>query len=292
MVAVTTTDGLMRAIGAASSIDLAAYQLRSGSALVAALEGAVRDHHADVHVSVDGNPFHDSGGAIARATGAAARELRRFGVKVNEVTDHSVHIKAAVIDGRAFLDDRNFTSGGHDTILETDQADDVALVRDAIDRGRTGTDGRLATHKAAAQTLEVDVVAHGSGDCVDMESESFGYSGDLYHALSERAKHGDHVRLIVSDGELRDADSGAERKALAKLALAGVDVRVGASRSGVGNEKLCVAGDRAWAGSANATWPKGDPMDWGLETSDRTVVDALRARFEANWSASKPYAAA
>jgi hypothetical protein len=289
-VEVTTTDELLRALREAASVDLAAYELRRDSDLVRALAGAA-DHGTHVRVRVDGRPYGAAGKAIAQATQSAAVELRRHGVTVDLVSDHSAHLKAAVVDGRAYLDDRNWTTGGHDTVLTTTDAPDVALVRDAID-GRSGFNDHLATSKQRALDLETDVISAGTGDWIDVESESLGTFGGPYTELKARATAGAHIRLIVSDNELRSARGTQERAALRKLADVGVEIRVGASRSGVGNEKLCVAGDAAWAGSANASFSDKCDADWGLRTSDASVVSALQARFEANWSASRPYVAA
>jgi hypothetical protein len=78
---------------------------------------------------------------------------------------------------------------------------------------------------------------------------------------------------------LAGASGGIEAGAIRRLREAGVDVRVSA-----GTEKLCVAGERGWVGSANATYA-GFPMrDWGLQTRDPTLLAALEARFESNWA--------
>lgn len=289
-VEVTTTDELLRALPGASSVELAAYELRRESGLVRALAGAA-DHGAHVRVRVDGRPYGAAAKAIARATCSAAVELRRHGATVDVVSDHSAHLKAAVVDGRAYLDDRNWTTSGHDTVLTTTDASDVALVRGAID-GRPGFNDHLATSKQRALDLETGVISSGAGDRIDVESESLGTFGGPYTELKARATGGAHIRLIVSDNELRSAYGKQERSALRALAHAGVEIRVGGSRSGVGNEKLCVAGDAAWAGSANASFGARCDADWGLRTNDGAVVEALRARFEANWSASRPYVAA
>jgi hypothetical protein len=74
---------------------------------------------------------------------------------------------------------------------------------------------------------------------------------------------------------------------LAQLSAAGAEVRV---ESGRHDEKLCVAGNRAWIGSANATTGFPDTVDWGVRTHAASAVDRLRATFERNWRAAKPYA--
>jgi len=287
MVQITSASAMQTAVEHAHSVELAAYLLRPHSPIVAALEGAAQSG-AEVHVRVDGNPYRDEGGAIVRASAAAARELRAHGVDARVVTDRGVHLKAAVVDGRAFLDDRNWTQSGRDTIVACDDADDVALVRDAIETGRIGADGHLATGKYAALQFEADTIAAAPSGSVDVASEGFGYS-TTYSALRDRARAGGAVRLIVSENELRSSHATQERDALRRLAGVGVEIRVGSSRSGAGNEKLAVAGDRGWVGSANATY--GGDSDWGLRTSDPRLVGALQQRFDDNWRASRPYVA-
>ncbi len=288
MVEITSTSAVLGAVERAGSVELAAYLLRPGSPIVGALEGAARNG-ADVHVRVDGNPYRDDDGAIGRASRAAVRELRAHGVDADVVTDRRMHLKAAVVDGRVFLDDRNWTTSGHDTVVVSDEADDVALVRSAIEAGRYGTDAHLATGKIDALHLERDVIEGTSAHTIDVESESFGTIGGPYTAIKQRAKARDRVRLIVSQNELSGSHAATERGVLRTLQNAGVAIRVGSSRSGVGNEKLCVTGDRGWVGSANASY--GFDNDWGLRTGDPRLVGALQRRFDDNWRASTPYVA-
>jgi hypothetical protein len=153
------------------------------------------------------------------------------------------------------------------------------MVRAAL-AGRGSSGERFATEKRAALRLEAGAIANGSGDRVAVESEAFGFSA-VSKALRARALGGAHVRLLVSELEYR-AGGTQERSALAQLAAAGVSVRVGRS-----DEKLCIAGDRGWVGSANATYP--EPMlDWGAATRSKPALAALRAAFERNWDAARP----
>lgn len=57
------------------------------------------------------------------------------------------------------------------------------------------------------------------------------------------------------------------------------------------SEKLAVAGDRAWLGSANATVAAGkwNAIDWGLRTADGRIASAVRSRLEAEWSAARDF---
>jgi hypothetical protein len=191
-------------------------------------------------------------------------------------------MKAAVVDGVAFLDDRNFPGDGRDTIVRTRDAGEVRMVRAALSGqgvAKGASTQRFATEKRAALRLEAGAILGGSGDRVDVESEAFGFSA-VSKALRARALGGAHVRLLVAEREFRGAGT-QERRGLARLIAAGVSVRVGAS-----DEKLCVAGDRGWVGSANATFP--EPMiDWGLATRSKPMLGAIRSAFERNWDAAR-----
>ena len=99
-------------------------------------------------------------------------------------------------------------------------------------------------------------------------------------ALTARRARGDRVRLIVAALEERSKGSNAERAALARLAQAGVEVRVGTS-----GEKIALDGENGWLGSANATRGLADQIDWGIITQG-AMTAALREKFEQNWSAA------
>ena len=288
MTAIGSTDALFRAVAGARTVEASAYLLRPGGGFVRSLEAAARTG-ATVHVWADGRPYRDPG-PIRLGTLAAARDLRAAGASVDVVSSRRVHLKAAVVDGVAYLDDRNWTDGGRDSVVVTDDPAEVALVRDAIERGRTACDGTLATSKGEALALEAAVIRDG-GAQVDAQSEALGAGPGPYAALQARARAGARVRLIVSSAELSGRGGARERAALSALARAGVSVRVGAQRSGAGNEKLCVAGDAAWAGSANATYCDAGACDWGLRTRDPAIVGALHDRFERNWTGASPYVA-
>jgi hypothetical protein len=189
------------------------------------------------------------------------------------------HLKAAVVDRRAFLDDRNWTQA--DDLVATSDAADVACVAAAIG-GCSNSTADLAITKAEAIAREAQTIAAGSGDRVDCASESFGASV-VSVALARRAAAGAHVRLVVSDRALRHA-SANERHALAKLATAGVEIRAGAS-----TDKLCIAGTHAWLGSANPTFSPPPPMlDWGVSTSDPSLVSRAAATFARDWASARP----
>jgi hypothetical protein len=271
---------LLEAIGRGRRVEVGAYLLDGGAPIVRALEGAAR-RGAFVSVRLQGEVYRGAG--AGERTLEVARELRSAGVRVvvGGGTE-PLHLKAAVVDGVAFLDDRNFPWAG-DTVVRTRDAAAVGMVRAALE-GRGASRGRFATEKRAALWLEARAIATGSGDAVAVESESFGFS-TVAKALRARALGGAEVRLLVSALEYRAAGT-QERSAVARLEAAGVSVRVGRS-----DEKLCVAGDRGWVGSANATFP--EPMlDWGAATRSKAVLTDLRAAFERNWDAAQPVAPA
>ena len=148
-----------------------------------------------------------------------------------------LHLKAAIVDGRLFLDDRNWLADGRDTIVTTRDVGDAAAVRAAM-RGKRGKPAGIAVRKREALALEADTIRRAGSGGVAVESESFG-SGVVADALLERAKAGEAVRLLVSS---RDIHGEREAWVLERLGIAGAEVRV---ESGDRDEKLCVAGDCA-----------------------------------------------
>jgi phosphatidylserine/phosphatidylglycerophosphate/cardiolipin synthase-like enzyme len=281
---VVTSAGFAAALASASQVSLSAYVLDSGSGIVRALE-ACGDRGARVTVILERAPYTGgaaSSDATARRNDRAAAELARHGVEVQVAGPEEIglHMKAAVVDGTAYLDDRNWPNSGANTIVATSDPDDVAVVVAAL-AGRPSSDGRLATEKRAALALEANAISVGSGDRVDVETESFGYCA-VSKALFERACAGARVRLLVTQREYV-AGGRTERASLARLAAAGVSIRVAAS-----DEKLCVAGDRGWAGSANATYDPAPTLDWGMALNDPAALRALGTTFERNWAAGRP----
>ncbi|MGH7709105.1 MAG: phospholipase D-like domain-containing protein, partial [Vulcanimicrobiaceae bacterium] len=139
--------------------------------------------------------------------------------------------------------------------------------------------------KDAALALEARLIASSRGDRIDVESESFGDCA-VARSLTDRARAGTSVRLLVNRHLLASDANGRELAALDRLAQAGVEIRVGAA-----TDKLAIAGSGGWVGSANATRGVPATTDWGARTRARGVVAALHDRFVANWQAAKPYVA-
>lgn len=286
MISLITEKQVVAAIRSAQSVLLTAYALRPGRVLDS-LEGAARDG-ARVTVRLEGRPYGDSAGELIADNRRAVKALRRLGadaklVDTNSRSGPSLHMKAAVCDGVAYLDDRNWPDGG-DTIVRDDFRTDVAAIEAASLRKPPVRSKEFWTDKAQALAAErrlLDSATHAKR--VDVESESFGSGSGTYGALKRLARSGVPCRLIVA---LRDLNARSER-ALDSLAQAGVAVRVSSS-----DEKMAIVdGTRAWIGSANSTssYVNGDQIDWGLRTDAPDVLKHLRRRFQTTWSAAAAF---
>jgi hypothetical protein len=280
--AIVTQAAFIAALARASDIELSAYVLESRSPVVRALEAAA-DRGASVSLVLEADPYlgRSPSDDPAARTRQIAASLESHGVRVAWTTPSlPVHMKAAIVDHTAFLDDRNWPTDAQDTIVATTDPDDVSATQSAL-AGKPASDGHLATEKRAALALEARTIRFGTGDHIDIESESFGYSA-VSKALAARAQTGAHVRLLVAKREF-DEGSPTERASLRRLQRAGVDVRIV-----VNDEKLAIAGDRAWTGSANATWSPGPMLDWGMSTRRPELIAGIEAAFERNWQAAVP----
>lgn len=270
----------------ARSVLLTAYLLHRGP-VFDSLEDAAR-RGARVTVRLEGRLYGDSTGALAANNKRVARELRRAGadakiVDTNARNGPALHMKAAVCDGVAYLDDRNWPVRG-DTIVRDDFRRDVSAIRSAALSGRGGRTAGFSTDKRDALRAERRLLT-GAHDPkrVEVESESFGSGSGVYGALKALAQSGVRCRLIVTQRTVNDKS----RRALAALAQAGVAVRVSDS-----DEKMAIVdGKRAWIGSANATSPyrDGDRIEWGLRTNAPDVLRHLSRRFSTTWSVAKPF---
>jgi hypothetical protein len=285
MIGFASLDAVTSALGGAHSVTCSAYVLDPRGPVCRALEAA-GDRGAAVDVTLeafDGATAPPASAALHRLARETAAALRAHGVHVDLglPSGDLVHLKAAVIDGVAYLDDRNWSTDG-ETIVADSEPGDVAAVRDAIG-GRRATSASIATEKSAALALEAAAVRGGAGDRVDVESESFG-AGSISGALRARAVAGAHVRLLVN-GKIAFARSSArERAVLHGLAKAGVEIRTTAAR-----EKVCVSGDRGWVGSANATYAGEPTTDWGIAVRDPAMLDTLESTFARSWDGARPF---
>jgi phosphatidylserine/phosphatidylglycerophosphate/cardiolipin synthase-like enzyme len=278
-VGLTSHRAFLRALGAARQIELTAYVVGDGG-LKRALEAAA-DRGARVRVTLERAPYARET-ARARALRACNRAtvaaLRRHGAEAHLTRrgEASLHLKAALLDGRGFLDDRNWTRDG-DTIVATSRPSDLALIRSAF-AGDARSDAHLALRKDRALELEAELIARTPAQVpIEVETESFGPSV-VTRVLGERAARGGVVRLLVGARELRE-DNSAERAALREVRRAGVEVRACNA-----NEKFCLAGGAGWIGSANATLGEQDALDWGMRCGGARAIASLHARFEARWA--------
>jgi len=279
------------ALADARSIDLCAYTLPAGP-VREALAGAA-ERGALVRVRLERDPLDDAASTLHRANADAVTRLTAAGADaaLTAIGSPVLHMKAAVVDGVAWLDDRNWPAEGAGTLVRDTDPDDVAAVVATL-AGGDRRDGHLRTTKAGAQALERDVVRGAAAAPLAIESESFG-SGAIYDALLSRALAGHPTRLLVAGRELAEGGTAAatEHRRLARLAALGVEIRTGVAGGVDFDEKLAVAPDAAWIGSANATYARGaagEQRDWGLLTRAGALIGDLRAAFDRNWDMAQP----
>jgi phosphatidylserine/phosphatidylglycerophosphate/cardiolipin synthase-like enzyme len=242
---------------------------------------------AQVVVRVEGRPPYDRSGTLRSSNARAVRALREAGADAKLADGPrsnlpGMHMKALVCDGVAYLDDRNFTSGGDEAVIRDDRRADVDAVIDAACGKPHRALRSFWTTKSeslAAQGRLLKSATHAQR--VDVETEAFSLQSAAYAGLKRLAAAGVRCRLIVSK---RDLNANAVH-AVALLRRAGVEVRAAEFNGKV----AIVDGKRAWAGSANATSPYLDPdqTDWAIRTSARAVVHGLESRFERHWRAGK-----
>jgi phosphatidylserine/phosphatidylglycerophosphate/cardiolipin synthase-like enzyme len=284
MMTLSSTSELLTALHGAHDVSLIAYTLPAGRVL----DGLTAAARAGAHVRVrlEGYIYKDDGSVGATNTAAIA-QLRAVGADAALVhtgensTDAMLHCKAALVDNQLFLDDRNWPDDGADTIVRDTFSTDAAVVRDAVAGKEDRPTPFFSVVKRGSLASEARLLheAH-EGDDVIVESESFGANNRVYRAIEDAAHAGAHVRLLVSSRDLQG--NVDEKGALAKLAAAGVGVRVCDA-----DEKLAVVeGTRGWLGSTNATvaFDHPDQLDWGARTDTPAIVSHLRAVFETRWA--------
>jgi hypothetical protein len=291
-IAFSSVSAFAAAVAEARTVDFSAYTLHAGAArdaLVTAARSGAR-----VRVRLERDPLDDAAGTLHAAARAAVGQLTAAGADaaVSAPGEPVLHLKAAVVDGVAWLDDRNWAGGPHETVLRDTDAADVALIGAAL-HGTAEATLNLATTKGAALALEVKLVRAAGNAPLAIESESFG-TGGVYSALLARGRAALPTRLLVAGREAGEAGPGGdgERRRLAKLESLGVQVRTGNAHGVDLDEKLAIAETAAWAGSANASYARGaagEQRDWGMTLREPAFVDGLRAAFEANWRAGVPF---
>ena len=212
---------------------------------------------AHVRVRLEAAPLGAADSDLARANRHCVTQLRAQGVDASlaDGRDGVVHAKVALMDGVAWLDDRNFPSRGPDLIVRDDDPDDAAAIADAL-AGLPAHDGRVTLDKSASLELEARALTGGTPPALDVSTESFG-DGPIERVLRDAIARGAHVRLILAARELCQ---GKPQELLALAHVAGAEIRV---REDV--DKLAVTPTYAWTGSANATAsPDWNPQrEWG-----------------------------
>jgi hypothetical protein len=262
MVALSSTRVLLAEMARAKEITIEAYTLH-GPVLSAAEAAACRGAHVAVRLA--GEPRGNRDERLARENERLAAQLCADGV--DATLQNGLHAKEVRVDGALYLDGKNW------------HADDLVL------RDGEAADASIATAKSDALGLEGRLLRGASaGDHVIIESESFGCCNAVYAALAKLGTSGAAPRLLVNEHDLRS--NAREQHALDRLVSDGVSVRVCRD-----SEKLCAVGDRAWAGSANATvaFGKWNEIDWGVTTGRRSIVHAVRQRLESQWSAARDF---
>ncbi|MFZ0031162.1 MAG: hypothetical protein WAK84_04745 [Candidatus Cybelea sp.] len=251
---------MIASIESAKQVLVAAYTLHGP--VLRALEDAAR-RGARVDVELERAPFDDAKRHLAVENGRIAAELRRAGADAR--LEDPIHAKTISVDGALFLDEKNWHED--DIVLRADDAASIPMTkREALDQ-----EARLLYHAR-------------SSDGVVVESESFGAGNVTYSALKALGLAGAAPRLLVSERDLRG--SSRERATLELLVRDGVRVRICKDSA-----KLAVAGNRAWLGSANATFADGKwaMPDWGLCTDDAEIARTVRQRLESEWAGAREF---
>ncbi|MBV8067332.1 MAG: hypothetical protein JO113_05105, partial [Candidatus Eremiobacteraeota bacterium] len=228
MLQLSSTDDAIQSIGRATQITAEAYTLHGP--VLKALEKAARGG-AHVVVTLERSPYRAKHG-LARENARLVAELHAAGAEARLADP--IHAKTISIDGVLYLDEKNWH---HDDIVLRENDRDAAALIPMTKRDALSEEARLL---ADAKKSDGPIV----------ESESFGAGNVTYDALRELGLAGASPRLLVSEDDLRG--NARERSLLQRLMGDGVRVRVCTDSA-----KLAVTGERAWLGSANATYAEG-----------------------------------
>lgn len=284
MISVSTTAEMLEALQSAREVTFAAYFLKPGPVADGLLRAARRG--AAVTVRADGDLYGDCRSKMAGSR-AVLDALRRAGADArlahrSDRDGPGLHMKAAVCDGVAFLDDCNWDRGG-DTVVRDDSPSHVRAIREAMLQRDGGRHRTLSLSKTGALYAERRVLgARPRPREVRVETEDLGGS-PVSQRLRGLIAKGVRCRVLVSERAFKQY-AGTHKAALS-LQKAGADVRTVPA-----SEKMAVAGARCWIGSANATstHPNGRDVDWALTTADARFARELKHRFDAHWRESQP----
>jgi hypothetical protein len=274
MIQSSSTGRVLAAISSAHRIDVLSYLLHGR--MLDALEAAAR-RGAHVTVRLESQPTGEGADALARENRQVAAALRRAGAQAH--CTRGVHAKAIAAGDTVFLDDRNWNDG--DRVVSEHSLAAARAVRAAAERGNAAGEAPLLSKRDALEREARLIERAAAGADVICESESLGAHNVVCTALLERARRGEHPRVLANARTARDPKERAE---LELLEQSGVLVRLTSAA-----EKFASDGTRAWLGSANATSPygRGAMLDWGEMTKSRALVADLRSAFEARWRSAK-----
>jgi hypothetical protein len=272
----TTLHDIAARIATAHNVTISVSTLSPRDDITHALlaDAASKGH---VHVILDGR----ASGTARRTSHATEAKLRRAGVSV-EYAQKPI-LQAMLIDGAAFLTDRDEHSGAHtDIMLEDDIPADRSVIAHAV-AGISTSNNHLQTRKSTALAAEANVLNGNASHDVSVESVSLDDAPSIFNALLTRREHGDRVRVILAKQTRKKHSSSEEEQATVdRLTSAGIKVRVSTTA-----ENLALDGARGWIGSADAIPALSDHIDWGMTTNGEMSA-FLRKRFEEHWDTAKP----
>jgi hypothetical protein len=262
-------------VSQAKEIELSAYTLGHGATERALIAAA--DRGASVRVRLAGTPFGDASGELARRNEDEAAKLAKHGIDAVVSRDSDVHLKAAVVEGHVFLDDRNWCDAD-DVILTSGDSSDLAATRAAITGAEThSTSDGLVFTKGEALREEAKCIS-GAAAPIRLQTETLSPS-IITKCLRSVAKRVS-VRILLS----RTSELGNPRTRAALIALTKLGVAVRVTKA---NDKFCLSGTHAWVGSANASGGDLQMSDWGAPFDDSKSIETLRVRFDEAWSTAK-----
>ena len=208
-----------------------------------------------------------------------------------------IHAKFALVDGVAYMDGHNwFTT---DVVVRDGFAADYAAIQaDLVNfpssppsgAGTSFTTDKQVSLNAESlflQTVAVPDLNSGAADEYDFITESFNpnpasgnYNDDVYIGMCQISQLASHpiMHLVLEE---ESGYSTAAKTALQNLGLSDVNAVIKSNDNG--HEKISMIRKggvpvAAWFGSSNSTTT--DLFDWGMTTTDPTVLSALATYFD------------
>ena len=281
-VSFATPEAVVAAIGRAASVELSAYMLEPRGAMTRALEAAA-DRGADVRVTLE--PFAERGRAdgLRRLAGIETADLRAHGVTVRLGVPggDTVHLKAAVVDGTAYLDDRIGRR---------------ATRRSSRSRPRR-TSLRSTTRSAAARSRRSGWPPKKIPPSRSKRRPFARERATASRCSRSRSARGRFPRRYVcARRPVRTFDcsstgrshSGPERSASGPCCTGSPPP---ASRFGrpVRRKSSASRANEAGVGSANATFDAVPTTDWGLALRGGPMLGVVDTTFRSTWDAARPF---